>query len=266
MSAIEVQRVHENLTHALTSYWLRLAFLSWWSEQNIPVCLACTLTDLFVIFVRSRAGDYTRLITQISTHYIYLHTRIRHCAESHESEVLPDPLSAQPSGLILLSHPKSEPEPRLSLLHSLDGKTSAPGQRTGMIDIKGNCKLRLKAHRMEHPTSALRSTVNQTGPLSTEHPDTTITGEKDRTMDLGLPNNDETAPGVDVESVLRKLEEDINLGRAREDESRQQSSQPDSASSACESVSPGHFTSHVVYPLTNQSTTPCIYPASGTHP
>jgi hypothetical protein len=31
-------------------------------------------------------------------------------------------------------------------------------------------------------------------------------------------------------------------------------------------VSPGHLTSHVVYPLTNQSTTPCIYPASGTHP
>jgi hypothetical protein len=31
------------------------------------------------------------------------------------------------------------------------------------------------------------------------------------------------------------------------------------------SVSPGHFTSHVVYPLTNQSTTPCIYPSSGTH-
>jgi hypothetical protein len=30
-------------------------------------------------------------------------------------------------------------------------------------------------------------------------------------------------------------------------------------------VSPGHFTSHVVYPLTNQSTTPCVYPASGTH-
>jgi hypothetical protein len=30
-------------------------------------------------------------------------------------------------------------------------------------------------------------------------------------------------------------------------------------------VSPGHFTSHVVYPLTNQSTTLCIYPASGTH-
>jgi hypothetical protein len=30
-------------------------------------------------------------------------------------------------------------------------------------------------------------------------------------------------------------------------------------------VSPGHFTGHVVYPLTNQSTTPCIYPASGTH-
>jgi hypothetical protein len=29
-------------------------------------------------------------------------------------------------------------------------------------------------------------------------------------------------------------------------------------------VSPGHFTSHVVYPLTNQSTSPCIYPASGT--
>jgi hypothetical protein len=30
-------------------------------------------------------------------------------------------------------------------------------------------------------------------------------------------------------------------------------------------VSLGHFTSHVVYPLTNQSTTPCIYPASETH-
>jgi hypothetical protein len=34
----------------------------------------------------------------------------------------------------------------------------------------------------------------------------------------------------------------------------------------CVRVSPGHFTSHVVYPLTNQSTTSCIYPASGTHP
>jgi hypothetical protein len=30
-------------------------------------------------------------------------------------------------------------------------------------------------------------------------------------------------------------------------------------------ISPGHYTSNVVYPLTNQSTTPCIYPASGTH-
>jgi hypothetical protein len=29
-------------------------------------------------------------------------------------------------------------------------------------------------------------------------------------------------------------------------------------------VSPGHFTCHVVYPLTNQPTTPCIYPASAT--
>jgi hypothetical protein len=104
-----------------------------------------------------------------------------------------------------------------------------------MIDIKGNFKLRLEAYRVEHPTSALRSTVNQTGPLSTEHSNTTITGEEDRTMDLGLSNNDETAPEVDVESVLRELEEDINLGGAREDESRQQSSQPDSASSACES-------------------------------
>jgi hypothetical protein len=106
-----------------------------------------------------------------------------------------------------------------------------------MVGLTEDTLLRINASLGQPRTSAMRSTIDWTGPLSHEKPETAIITKEDRTMNTIPSNGDQATMTEEVDSVLEEWDTEmrnIESGLFRENESRQSSRQPASSSTAPE--------------------------------